>query len=98
MRIDRAKSRAVFERAVRLVDNDEPLPDIWVERVREIGEATNKTFIAVLGTALLSRATEPRIDPLTLKASAQAAAGLEAYSARGVATNVLVPCAVQHGV
>jgi hypothetical protein len=52
----------------------------------------------MLGTALLARATEPRIDPLCLKASATASPGLAGYSARTIAKDVLVPCAVRHGV
>lgn len=89
---------AIFERAVQIAKSDELLSEVWVERTWEIGGAANKTFVAMLGTALLSRATEPRIDPLTLKASALASPGLEGYSARGVATEVLVPSAVRHGV
>ena len=98
MRVDRARAEALFDRAARIVDDGEPLSAIWVKRTRKIGQAPNKTFVAMLGTALSARATAPRIDPLTLKASAQASPGLEGYSARGVATDVLVPCAVRHGV
>lgn len=52
----------------------------------------------MLGTALLARATDPRVDPLSLKAGGPAASGYESYSARSVATNALAPEANEHGV
>jgi len=47
----------------------------------------------VLGTGLLATATDDTVDPLTLKTRA----GNRAYSARGLAHEVLVPASVEHG-
>lgn len=52
----------------------------------------------MLGTALLARATDPRVDPLSLKSGGPAAPGYESYSARSVATNALAPEAKEHRV
>jgi len=50
----------------------------------------------MFATAALARATDPSLDPLTLKASARATDGLKSYSARGVATNQLMRLAHAH--
>lgn len=98
MGVDQVEARATFERAVQLAASGKPLPKEWVQRTRRVGEAPNKTFVAMLGTALLARATNAAIDPLTLKSSADPSAGLEAYSARGLCQHVLVPAALAHSV
>lgn len=96
--MDRDQAARVFQRAGQIADSDTEVPAGWVSRVERLGRAGNKTFIAMLGTALLARATDPQIDPLTLKSSARASEGLKPYSARGLAQHVLVPMAVRHGV
>lgn len=98
MQVNHKAAAAVFDKAVALAESGAPLPDEWLGATREVGKATSKTLVAMLGTALLARAVEPRVDPLTLKASAEASPGLAGYSARTIAKDVLVPCAVQHGV
>jgi len=81
-----------------MAETDEPLPTEWVERVRRIASGKAKTYVPVLGTALLAKATDERIDPLTLKASADHAHGLRSYTARGLGHEVLVPLAQVHAV
>lgn len=98
MGVDQVEARATFERAVQLAASGKPLPKEWVQRTQRVGEAPNKTFVAMLGTALLARATNAAIDPLTLKSSAGSSPGLEAYSARGLCQHVLVPAALAHSV
>jgi hypothetical protein len=87
-----------FERALALAASGKAIPKEWVTRTQGLERSSSKTFIAMLGTALLARATDPSVDPLTLKASAKSSSGMVAYSARGLATSVLVPKAVAHGV
>jgi hypothetical protein len=83
----------VLEAAAQIADSDQHVPEEWTLRTREIDECPSRSFTAVLGTALLARATNPEIDALALKSGA----GPRAYSARSVATNILVPGAVKYG-
>jgi hypothetical protein len=78
--IPRARLEEVLERAVALAESDAELPQIWIDRVRRIGDCPNKTYIAALGTALLAKASNSEIDALTIKAQA----GQNAYSMRTV--------------
>ncbi|MEX2541801.1 MAG: restriction endonuclease, SacI family [Trueperaceae bacterium] len=96
--VDTERARAVFLEAVELVDSAAQLPPEWIQRTQEVGRCPSRTFVSMLGTALLSRATDPRVDPLVLKAGGSPAQGLESYSARTIATNVLAPMAVEHMV
>lgn len=77
---------------MRLAEGDATLPEIWLNRVRRIGESPSKTYVAALGTALLAKATDPAIDALTIKSKA----GADAYSMRGV-VKVLVEKAPLYG-
>lgn len=96
--VDVHLARSAFRKALSLVDSGATLPKEWIEWTRELGKGPNRTFVAMLGTALLSRATDSRVDPLVLKSGAEPTKGLESYSARAVATAVLAPMAVEHNV
>src|SRR2546422_663772 len=90
MVIDSTKALQVLERQSRLALAD-PLPDAheWVRRVRRLSklcETGPRTHIAMLGTALLAKATEPTVDVFALKMSAKTEG---AYSARSLAKDVL---------
>lgn len=91
--INRAQAAKVLEAAARQADSDHPVPEEWIRRTRKIDECPSRSFTPVLGTALLARATNPEIDALALKSGA----GPRAYSARSIATGVLVPGAVKYG-
>ena len=95
MRIDYDDCRRVLEQALVYIQDGHPLPEEWVHRVRATEAIPSKTFIAMLGTALIARATDPRVDPTVLKATADPAPGFIAFSARGVATGALAPLAVE---
>lgn len=86
--IDRRAASERFQRALELARGSTPAPGEWIERTRRLGLALNKTFIPMLGTALLAKATDRRIDALSLRESA----GHKGYSARSLAKEVLVPC------
>lgn len=88
-----AHAREVLAEAWRRASGPDPLPAEWLEWTRRIDECPNRTFTVALGTALLARASDPRIDALALKATT----GPTAYSARGVAHTVLAPFAAEHG-
>lgn len=91
--VNRERAAEVLEAAAGLADSDQHVPEEWTLRTREIDECPSRSFTPVLGTALLARATNPEIDALALKSGA----GPRAYSARSIATNVLVPGAVKFG-
>src|SRR4051812_24305938 len=70
----------VLEQAVSIAESDRELPELWLRRVERIAECPSRTYVAALGTALLAKASDARIDALTIKAKA----GPNAYSMRGV--------------
>jgi hypothetical protein len=94
IKLDYDISRERFDRAIALARSDADLPTEWIERTRKVGQAPSKTFVAMLGTALLAKATDRRIDPFSLKTRMHRTA----YSARSLCKDVLVPAAVQAGV
>jgi hypothetical protein len=70
-----------LEDAVRLAESDASLPSTWLKRVAHVEKCPSATYVAAFGVALLAKATDPRVDVLTIKSSA----GPNAYSMRGVA-------------
>jgi hypothetical protein len=87
-------SRARFREALELARSDKPLPQVWLERTKKVSDSPSKTYIAMLGTALLAMATDPKVDPFALKVRDFPTA----YSARSLCKDVLVPCAVEAGI
>lgn len=94
IKLDSDVSRIRFAEALELARSEKPLPAAWLERTKKVGESPSKTFIAMLGTALLAKATNPKVDPFALKVRKLPTA----YSARALCKEVLVPCAVEAGV
>lgn len=92
--IRRDEAEAQFYAALYLARSSAPLPEEWLERAQRVGQARSKTFTPVLGTALLAKATDRRIDAFALRESA----GHKGYSARSLAKEVLVPCCVREGI
>jgi hypothetical protein len=71
-----------LERAVRYAeDPHQALPVEWVERTEHMAGCSSQTYVAALGVALLAKATDERIDALTVKRKVSA----NAYSMRGPA-------------
>ena len=91
--IDLAEARSVLEAAVEVARSNAQLPNEWTDRTIANDQCPSKTFTPVLGTALLAKATDPRIDALSLKQKP----GKNAYSARVLADKVLVPGAIVYG-
>ena len=83
MRINREAAANAFDRALDLAAGSEPLPEPWNARFRLF--ARERTYSAVLATALLARSVEPRADAFVL----QARAGKDGFSARGLFTAVI---------
>ena len=78
--IQRGRLEEVLQRAVIAAESDSPVPGIWIDRIERIENCPSRTYVAALGTALLAKATDERIDALTIKSKA----GPNAYSMRGV--------------
>jgi hypothetical protein len=96
MQINLERARKVLEDEVNEARALEPHGH-WVERVRALSKACergNKTIIAMLGTALLAKATHLEVDPYSLKSSA----GERCYSARALCQHVLAAEAPRLGI
>ena len=91
--VDLEHAREVLADAVERAESDQRVPSEWIDWTNRIDASPSKTFTVALGTALLARAANPRVDALALKATS----GRSAYSARTVGHSVLVPGAVQYG-
>ena len=93
MKIDKHSALKVLEEESR---NSGSCPNSWIELIdlisTECQKDANKTFIALLGTALLARATDIRADPFSLKAGFGTPG---AYSARSLCKEVLAANALR---
>jgi hypothetical protein len=96
--IEREDALRVLKDAVNASRSEELAEDHpWIQRVTNLWEAckaTNKTMIPILGTAILARATNLKVDPFAL----QAQAGDNAFDARGLCTHVLAANARDLGI
>jgi hypothetical protein len=94
LRIDRKLAEKRFAEALKLARSTTRLPKEWLERTRRVGEAKSMTFTPALGTALLAKATDRRVDAFSLREGE----GHKSYSARNLAKEVFVPQCVKAGV
>ena len=67
IRLDYASAKNRFSDALELAKSNEELPVEWLESTRKISESPSRTFIAMLGTEILAKATDPRVDTFALK-------------------------------
>lgn len=88
---DEARQRLI--EAIRWAESTKAVPAEWTKRTAIIGESPSKTYTVALGTGLLARATDDRVDALALKESSSSSA----YSARTLAHTILVPASVEYG-
>lgn len=95
MKVDGIKARAQLLRAVNLAKTEAPLPTDWLAHATALRSPDMPaTYTPFVLTALLARAVESTADAFAIKADA----GPNAYSTRGLAHNVLVPVAQEHGI
>lgn len=92
--IDRERAAERFSEALTLARSGRELPAEWISTARRIGQMSSATFTPLLGTALLAKGTDDRIDAFSLQASTSH----KGYSARSLAKNVLVPRCVAEGI
>lgn len=89
--LSKVEARLRFQESLELARSSSPLPQEWIDRTNKVGQAPSRTFTPMLGTALLARAIDDRIDPFALKVRDHD----RAYSARALCKDVLVPCCVE---
>jgi hypothetical protein len=72
----------------------------WEAKIRQLSQLCEKsgvrTHIAFLGTALLAKSLDDKLDPHTVKPT-HAPDPSRAYPARSLAERVLVPASIEHG-
>lgn len=85
-----------LEEAARLArDSSHDLSELWLGRVAELeGWKGNKLALTAFATAVLAKATEPDVDPLSL---IDRSGDPRSYNARTLAREVLVPTARRLG-
>jgi hypothetical protein len=96
LHVDTDEALKVLEEEKR-ASRSSSVPREWEDLVTQLGAACqerSKTFIAMLGTALLAKATNGKIDPFALKASI----GPRGYSARSLCKDVLAAHALRLGI
>lgn len=97
MLVDKDKATKILEDEHRKVSEGALVSQEWTKWIRELAvacEGASKTPIAALGTAILSKAANPGIDPFSLKVSS----GSRGYSARAIAQHVLAAHAPRLGL
>jgi hypothetical protein len=99
MAIDIASDEAVrvLEEAVRQSrDPEQTVSSLWLDRIAQLEEwRLNKVALTAFATAVLAKATEPDVNPLSL---IDRSGDPHSYSARTFAREVLVPNAVRLGL
>ncbi len=92
--MDYLRASQKLSAALDLARSGDSLPEEWIECVREVAAEPYKTFTPFLGTALLAKSVDPKLDPLSIKEDY----GDRAYSARGLAHRVLVPRLIEEHI
>ncbi|MDA2809398.1 restriction endonuclease, SacI family [Nocardiopsis sp. RSe5-2] len=94
VRIDKAKAQLVLEDAYRASGGNSALPVEWEELARYLREQDSpKTYTAALTTALLARACNEEVDPLSIKEKYSS----RSFSLRTLCHTVVVPYSVELG-
>jgi hypothetical protein len=91
--ISQAAARQRLEEAYGWASSDRPVPEEWTQFARQTFRMAAKTYTPALGTMLVARATDARVDPLSIKAQF----GPTTYSLRTLGHEVLVPAARELG-
>jgi hypothetical protein len=72
-----------LERAYLLAISKQKLPATWIKRAEQLSESPSVAFIAAVGSVLLAKATDPKVDALVIQAR-EGSAG--AFNLRAAAT------------
>lgn len=96
--IDREQARRILLEEAEAEAQGQAIPGAWVSAIEAFSdacEASSRTHVAMLGTAMLAKATRLDADALAVKEGASTPG---AYSARGLGHTVLVPSAPLLGI
>lgn len=93
IKIDYERAGAVLAEAIKLAQSGMVLPVEWVSHARTVFTLGSKTYTPALATLLLAKATDERVDTLSIKVTDDN----RSYSLRGLGHGVLVPASVTHG-
>lgn len=92
IKIDYVRAKAVLTSAVELARSGSSLPVEWISHARTVFTLESRTYTPALATLLLAKATDERVDTLSIKVT-----GERSYSLRGLGHGVIVPAAVGYG-
>jgi hypothetical protein len=93
IRIPAQGARQRLEAAFEWASSDRPVPQDWTQFAQQTFEMSSKTYTPALATVLLAKATDDRVDPLSIKFEY----GANSYSLRTLGHGVLVPAARELG-
>lgn len=65
--ISQKAARERLDEAFLWASSDRHVPDSWIQFARQTFQMQSKTYTPALGTVLLARATDDRVDPLSIK-------------------------------
>ncbi|UCR88079.1 restriction endonuclease, SacI family [Mycetocola spongiae] len=91
--IDYQAAEQVLLDALAIASSDRRLPVEWRSHARTVFALESKTWTPAFATMLLAKATDSRVDTMSLKAES---GNPYAYSARSLCHKILVPAAVNH--
>ncbi len=72
-----------LERAYVLAIGKQALPSVWIKRAEQLADSPSVAFIAAIGSVLLAKATDPKVDALVIQ-TREGSAG--AFNLRAAAT------------
>lgn len=91
--IDRVAAARRLEEAIAWARSDRDVPEEWREAATTMELAPVATYTPALATGMLARATDGRVDALSIKETY----GARTYSQRSLCHGLLVPASREHG-
>lgn len=93
IKIDYAVAEQVLLDCLTIAKAGSDLPVEWVSHAKTVFSLEAKTWTPALATLLLAKASDERVDTLSIKAEAEVP---NAYSIRGLGHKIIVPAALEH--
>lgn len=88
LKLDYDKAKHQLSRAIEIAEGDTPVPSNWEVTTNRLAEGPSQTLIAGLGAALLAKATNGDVDPLSIKPEDGRP---RSFAIRPLAERILVP-------
>ncbi|WP_369061836.1 restriction endonuclease, SacI family [Kocuria rhizophila] len=93
IKIKRQDAQIIFNSALSLAKGSSTLPVEWTSHARAVFDLDAKTWTPALCTLLLAKATDERVDALSIKLEES---NPRSYNFRSLGHDVVVPAAVEH--